>query len=91
MYNELKGRTAQNASKTLHRVKQEKERQQKPTIDICGISAAAFWLNLQKENNIFFATSMFEIDRELKARAPEVYNLESSLKDARQLGETELH
>lgn len=37
-------------------------------IDICGISAAAFKMNLRKEENVFFATSLFEIDRELEAR-----------------------
>ena len=41
-----------------------------PTIDICGITAAAFRLNLKKKENMFFTTSLFELDCELKARDP---------------------
>ncbi len=39
---------------------------QRPTIDICQITANAFHLNLKKKDNEFFTTSLYEIDRLLK-------------------------
>ncbi len=41
---------------------------QRPTIDICQITANAFHLNLKKKDNEFFTTSLYEIDRLLKER-----------------------
>jgi len=37
-----------------------------PTIDICGISAVAFDLNLRRKENTYFTTSLYEIDRILE-------------------------
>jgi hypothetical protein len=41
-------------------------------IDICGVSAVAFKANLHKEENVFFVTSLSEIDCELKACKHEI-------------------
>jgi len=38
------------------------------SIDICGISAAAFHVNLKRDQNTFFTTSLYEIDRILEER-----------------------
>ena len=59
---------------------------QKPTtIDICSISAAAFYINLKREQNELFITSLYEIDRELERRKETAPSPEDQ-----QLGETEL-
>src|SRR4051794_21149624 len=62
----------------------------KLTIDICGISAMAFQANLKREENIFFATSLFEIDYELTARTPDTQATEGDTKDLQQPNEMEL-
>jgi hypothetical protein len=41
----------------------------KPLIDICGISAVAFKTNLKQEQNTYFTTSLYEIDRLLEERS----------------------
>lgn len=39
-----------------------------PKIDICGVLAAAFHLNLKKPDNTFFRVSLYEIDRLIKEK-----------------------
>jgi hypothetical protein len=90
MSSELKGRVSRSTGSIPRRPMQKEIKQRKPTIDICNISAAAFQVNLQREDNIFFTTSMFEIDRELEARIPEARKFEDNNKDAQRLDETEL-
>ncbi|KAH0553165.1 hypothetical protein GP486_006651 [Trichoglossum hirsutum] len=70
------------------RLKKPKEEPRQPAINICRISAAVFYLNLKKKENICFATSILEIDRELKARAPD--QPESDSPKARRPNETKL-
>ena len=43
--------------------KAKEEPEQKPQIDICGISGSAFYLNLRNKDNTFFTTSLYEINR----------------------------
>jgi hypothetical protein len=38
------------------------------TLDICEISAAAFYLNTRRKDNELFSTSIYEVDREIQAR-----------------------
>jgi transposase InsO family protein len=40
----------------------------KPTINICSISAAAFSIQLKRPGNVFFTTSLYELDREIEDR-----------------------
>jgi hypothetical protein len=47
-------------------------------------------MNLRKEENVFFATSMFEIDRKLEARAPPTRTDVEVLAGSRWHNETEL-
>jgi hypothetical protein len=91
MYAELKGSShACKPSSSSRRAKRELESERGPTIDICSISAAAFWSNLQRKENTFFTTFLFKIDCELEARTSRVQVLEESLEDAQQLDKTEL-
>jgi hypothetical protein len=76
-------------TRSRRRAKPEYEALGKPAIDICGISAAAFSLNLKKEENTFFTVSLFEIDRELEARKEVVAEVEPALGE-QQPHETEL-
>src|SRR3954453_5512360 len=62
----------------------------KPTIDICGISAVAFQMNLKREENIFFATSLFKINCELTAHTPDTQATEGDTKNLQQPDEIEL-
>src|SRR4051812_13751654 len=86
----LDGKLPCNTPSSTRPIKQRSEKQRKPTIDICGISTAAFWLNLRKEENTFFTTSLFEITRELEARELEARELEVDHKDPQRPDETEL-
>jgi hypothetical protein len=70
MCNELEGQAIRSQEPAPHRPIEDKEELRQPIIDICRISAAAFQLNLWKKKNTLFATSIFEIDRELEAQAP---------------------
>jgi hypothetical protein len=91
MHTKLKGSLyACKLSSSLRQAKRELESEREPTIDICSISAAAFWSNLQRKENTFFTTSLFKIDCKLEARTSRVQVLKESLEDARQLDETEL-
>jgi hypothetical protein len=91
MHTELKGSLhACKPFSSSRRAKRELESERGPTIDICSILAAAFWSNLQRKENTFFTTFLFEIDCKLEAWTPRVQVLEESLEDARQLDETEL-
>jgi len=48
-------------------------KRQTPATNICGISAVAFKMNLQKKENEAFVTSLYEISRELEAsQAPDL-------------------
>ena len=70
MYNKLKSRLqpkAKDEPELTHSWPAAIE--EKPTIDICDISVVAFHLNLQKEENVYFATFIFEIDCKLKVWA----------------------
>ena len=66
MDTELKGRSI-TASVKVAKVKKQ-DIAWKPTIDICGISAEAFYLNMKRSNNVVFTTSLYEIDRILEER-----------------------
>jgi transposase InsO family protein/predicted aspartyl protease len=92
MRNELKGTPQPKASDGPGSAKRRpitaEEKQSQQPIDICSISAAAFRLNLRKKENVCFATSIFEIDRELEARAPT--RPDSYSKGARRPEETEV-
>jgi hypothetical protein len=52
----------------------ESKARQSQTIDICGISAEAFQLNLRRKENTFFTTSLYEIDQLLQERKAEQLN-----------------
>jgi hypothetical protein len=84
-----------NLSQEQNRQKQPPAlRQQKaslknnPIVDICGISAIAFKTNLKQEQNTYFTTSLYKIDRLLQ----ESIERDESQLDAsdRQADETEL-
>ena len=64
----LEDEAPREAQSALRRVKQKQERIKKPSIDICRITAAAFRINLKRKENVFFTTSLLEIDRELRDR-----------------------
>jgi hypothetical protein len=68
MSDALAGQASRGHKPATRRPKEAKEKPKQPAIDIYRISAAAFRLNLKKEENTCFATSIFEIDRELGAR-----------------------
>ena len=42
--------------------------QSRPSVNIAGISPAAFQINLRKQENFFFTISFFEINKELESR-----------------------
>jgi len=50
------------------RPKESHRCQSRPTVNIAGISPAAFQINLRKKENLFFTISFFEIDKELESR-----------------------
>jgi len=58
------------------------------SIDICGISGEAFQLNLKREENQFFTTSFYEIDRLIEERTDE--EVPTNADDNPRDGETEL-
>ena len=58
----------QVAEPMKRRSKLEPQPELKYSIDICGISAIAFRLNLQRSENTFFTTSLYEINYILKER-----------------------
>jgi hypothetical protein len=70
MREELGGRVLQSKEAGPRRPVQENKKPRGPAIDICGITAAAFRVNLRRKENVLFATSMYEIDRELETREP---------------------
>ena len=82
---DLEGKHARDIPPSLRPIRQDPEKQRKPTIDICGISAAAFRMNLHRKENIFFAISLFEIDREIEARGPETSNMDPQRPDETEL------
>jgi hypothetical protein len=51
-----------------YRPKESHKIQSRPSVNITGISPAAFQINLRKKENLFFTTSFFEIDKELESR-----------------------
>jgi hypothetical protein len=50
------------------RPKESHKIQSRPSVNITGISPAAFQMNLRKKENLFFTTSFFEINKELESR-----------------------
>jgi hypothetical protein len=50
----------------------KKQLDEKVVIDICSILANTFYLNIKREENVFFITSLYKVDRILKDRAKEV-------------------
>ena len=91
MYAKLRGKlNACNEPLRLPQARRQINGQEKPTIDICSISVAAFRLNLKRKENTFFATSLFEIDRELEAHIPKDQTSEGISKDDQQPDEIEL-
>ena len=61
----------QVAEPMKRRSKLEPQLELKYSIDICGISAIAFRSNLQRKENTFFTTSLYEINCILKERQAE--------------------
>src|SRR4051794_17730092 len=88
MQEEFKGKPPRDREAARPRPKHKKGVQSTFFIDICGITAAAFQANLRRENNTFFATSLYEIGRELEDRV--LNNPNDAPPGARRAGETEL-
>jgi hypothetical protein len=90
MHDELRGRAPQKTEADPRRFKQKERKVYQPAINICGITAAALRLNLRQKDNILFATSMFEIDRELEARESTTSEIDEVPAGTRRPDETEL-
>jgi hypothetical protein len=67
------------------RPKKSHKIQSRPSVNIAGISPAAFQINLRKKENLFFTISFFEIDKELESRQEDEF-----VPGEQQPGETEL-
>jgi hypothetical protein len=50
------------------RPKESHKIQLRPTVNITGISPAAFQMNLRRKENLFFTISFFEIDKEIESQ-----------------------
>jgi hypothetical protein len=88
MREELQGKSPRDTKPPRLRPWHEKTVQKAFSIDICSIMAAAFRVNLRRENNILFVTSLYKIGRELESRASS--DLVDVPPGARQPSKTEL-